>query len=151
LKRELQQEDRERARSLRAAKAEEMDRERLGGLSRDECISKIEQEIDLRLERHRTWVENHPMYRYLSKPGFEAGMQQKLLGAEPLSKGMLSALRDVLAKKISGGRKNSRTYKDVLPKVSQWLDEVTAVVDEVYHATSVDRTRIRELLNGYLR
>lgn len=148
LRQKLRDEAREARVNAAMAEREAEDRQRFGGKSREEVIATLEAKIEALQSAHMEAVEAHPATDLLSLHGFELAMTHRAYSGESFSKGMLSTLVSIFAKKKSGARKNSKAYKEALPEAQALAGDYQELI--LKHEKSVEqlRTQIRDLLVG---
>ena len=144
LRRQLRQEERQAKTDAKVAQLEAEDREKFGGKSREQVIEGLEAEIKDLKDRHYEVIFDHEATQVLNfnnSSDFVESMLQKAYKGESFSRGMVSALVDVLAKKKSGARKNSKAYKAVLPEAEALIGSICTAIEA--HAEKVEALEVK--------
>ena len=148
LRRQLRQEERQAKTDAKVAQLEAEDRKKFGGKSREQVIAGLEGEIKDLKDRHYEVIYDHEAtqaLRFNNTSDFVNNMLQRAFDGESFSKGMMNALVDVLAKKKSGARKNSKAYKAALPDAEALISSLLVAIET--HAEKVEALegKIRDL------
>lgn len=151
LRQTLRSEAREAENIVRQAKQDAEDRERFEGKTREEMIAEMRTQIKNFRDSHHDDVYDHKATSLLlsdNRSRFEIEMIDKAIKGEKFSKGMMKVMSEILAKKKSGARKNSKAFNAVLPEMQELVASYQSLVEA--HAEKVERIedQVRDLIMG---
>lgn len=148
LRRQLRHESREEKIEVAQAEMDAADREKFDGKTRQEVIEDLRKELQDARDDHYEAVFMHEATKLLKRGNytrFEQSVADRAVDGEAFSKGMLSILVEIFAKKTSGARKNSKAYKEALPEAQALADSFQALMVEHSAKVEVLKDRIRDL------
>jgi hypothetical protein len=90
-------------------------REINGGKTHYEMSDKFYKKRDKVIATHSKKMESNAVVEYLDGDGFESDMCNMAMNAKPFSNNQVRIIAEIMAKKSTNSRKNSKAYAEALP------------------------------------
>lgn len=146
--REQRAQAREETRMKQRAEREAGERQANGGKTNIELAADLEAKLQEETASMIEAATQHPLHDLLTKFGFEQSMQHHFYHLEAWTDGQLAVLIQIAAKKQSGARKNSKAYKQALPKAQELVNSAQSMISHYQTQREALKEQIRGLRYG---
>jgi hypothetical protein len=103
-------------------------REINGGKTHYEMSDKFYKQRDKVIATHSKKMENNAVVEYLDGDGFESDMCNMAMNAKPFSNNQIRIVAEIMAKKSTNSRKNSKAYVEALPKCQAEVQKLQKII-----------------------
>ena len=145
IKRELAAKERMAEEALKTAAREAKERAKYNGRTINEIKENLSSQIIALRSSLRDELDMHAIINDLVRVGFEEDMRVQAYQEQVYSPNQLRVIKEVIARKVSCARKNTKAYKAALVKVSPQVDELQSLLQNFVNATN----KIRDEINKY--
>lgn len=124
-------------------------RENNNGLTNEEVVDSLERQLMDRLEQFKVNLDDCNILKLFTKDGFELAMVNHAQTLTPYTEKMIAIMVDIVAKKRSGAKRNSKEYILASEHATSEINELNKLVQEEIQVVGAIREKIIELKNGY--
>ena len=123
------------------------EREANNGLTNYEMAQGFDIQHTELLEAHQLSIVSEEVFTLLGDSNFEEGMKQRILAGEMLTTKQVSIIAEIITKKETGSRKNSKEFKSKLPYYSNKVNELQSTLESVFTIAKSIRVKYLEYRN----
>lgn len=145
IKREQRSAELEAERMARVAACEERERQINGGKTNSEIIAERNAELEIMSAEFREIATQSPVLAALGDSLFEKDMSHYFYLLKPFSAGQLRVLKEIVTKKSTGARKNSKAYKAGYGAAAESVDLAQEMLSRYHLALETHRQETRLL------
>jgi hypothetical protein len=142
LKTEQRFADQESQRMARVAERQDAQRVVNGGKTDAEVIDKLNAKLERISTEYRETTTEHPVLKSLGDSMFEQDMSHYFYLLKPFSIGQLCILKEIMTKKTTGARKNSKAYKTGFEAAAAEVDKAQEKLTIIHAELEIIRQEI---------